>query len=196
MVFNPILDYYPTTYKGYLIRTDFRVGIDILRTLTNTDYTEEERSVICLNLLYGSGFPTDLNLAWEGLVWFLHCGDTKNINDSCETDTSDEVIDFDFDASRIYTAILRVFGVDLTTVKDLHFFKFMYMLSDLGKETSHSKVIEYRTTKTDGMKGKELFAIKKMQKLYQIPYKLDKDTIEGMQELGLDSVDLDMYLQG
>ena len=43
----------PTKYKGYLIDTDFRVGIKISLALDDWQLGDEERVLTALSLLYG-----------------------------------------------------------------------------------------------------------------------------------------------
>ena len=61
---NIILDRLPTEYKGYLIRTSFRIGIQISLCLQDEDYSEEERVLIALNLLYGNGRTKLVYFLW------------------------------------------------------------------------------------------------------------------------------------
>ena len=59
---NIILDGFPDEYEGYLIRTDFRVGMQISEALNDVDLAEPEKMMTALRLLYGNGIPPDLSL--------------------------------------------------------------------------------------------------------------------------------------
>ncbi len=81
-MYNMLLDRYPTEYRGYLLRTDYRIGIQITLVLEDLDLEDDERMLKALELLYGYGIPDDIMLAINGLKWFMSCGK------SCSGDSS------------------------------------------------------------------------------------------------------------
>lgn len=160
---------------------------------------------------------------WEGVLWFMAIGYNKCTNkveqtpenkDEDEDDTedylvdkdgkklifdkevpdNDSIIDFEFDASRIYTGFLRTYGIDLSETS-MHFFKFMYMLSDLDGDCSHSKVVDIRQTSLKDMDKKQRRAYIKLKKVYAIPVELDEESKAKLNEIGIDDDDLAMYMQ-
>ena len=42
-MFNMLLDRLPSSYKGYLIRTDYRIGIQISLALDDPDLSDNDR---------------------------------------------------------------------------------------------------------------------------------------------------------
>ena len=42
-MYNMLLDRYPTEYMGYLLRTDYRVGIQITLVLEDFELDDDER---------------------------------------------------------------------------------------------------------------------------------------------------------
>ena len=208
--FNPLLDSFPTTYEGYSIQTDFRVGILISMLFDNENVSEDEKKYGALLLLYGDNesIPTNIELAWNGVVWFMNLGFNKCINIDKTTNKNtntektqndifnlvndndlvdDKIFDFDFDSSRVYTGFLRTYGVDLS-VEKLHFFKFMFMLSDLENDTSYNKVIEIRQTSLSGKKGDELRKWNELKQKYNLPAnkaKSDKKEREFLKSIGM-----------
>lgn len=137
---NPILDGYPTEYAGYLIRTDFRIGIQICQCLADEDMSEYERVATALYLLFGNGVP-DQETAQAGLTWFINGG---CIPEEKSTDGED-FFDFDVDSGRIITGFKKNYNIDLER-ENLHWFKFLAMIGDLG-DCAFTNVIEYRTKK-------------------------------------------------
>ncbi len=155
---NFLLDPLPDEYEGYLIRTDFRIGIQMRLAFEDNDLTTEEKAMVAINLLFGNGAPEDIEKALNGVLWFLKAGDdreadgngdTRNSGDyEAQNDDGDDSggeqsnFSFDYDAMRIYTAFKRTYGVDLTTAR-LHWFEFVAMLQDLG-ECAFTSIVEIR----------------------------------------------------
>lgn len=132
----PVLDGYPEEYKGYLIRTDFRIGMQICMCLADEELEKEERIITALVLLYGHGLPP-IETAMEGMNWFLNGGKepVKRPGIASEQEVeekSEDYFDFAIDADRIMTAFLHRYDVDLVR-ENLHWFKFLAMLADVGQ---------------------------------------------------------------
>lgn len=138
-MYNAMLDRLPEDYNGWLIRTDYRIGVQIQLCISDPDLSDSEKTWTALSLLYGNGIP-DLQTALEGLSWFMSCGDAP----AREEDSSPAVYSFEQDAGRIVSAFRKVFGIDLSREK-LHWFEFVAMLGDLGG-TAFANVIDIRTT--------------------------------------------------
>ena len=147
-MYNIILDRLPTDYEGYLIRTSFRIGIQICLCLQDDDFDDNEKLGVALSLLYGNGMP-DLETAMEGLTWFMSCGMKQN--DS--TRNNKTLMYWDFDAPRIYSSFQSTYGIDLTK-EDMHWFKFIAMIGSLDKDSALSKAIEIRDYDMTDLKGK------------------------------------------
>lgn len=219
--FNPLLDSFPLEYKGVSMNTDFRVGILLSLLFNSGKVSDEDKKLQALSLLYGEDWHSSgvsVELLWEGLTWFMHVGynkctnnpsssqdgteqedplkdkDGNNLIFDTETKGSEEILDFEFDASRIYTAFLRTYGVDLTEV-NMHFFKFMFMLSDLESDCVHSKVVDIRQTNLKDMDKKQRAAYIKLKKIYAIPAEIDEEAKAKLAEIGLDASDLEQFMQ-
>ena len=220
MSFNPILDEFPLEYEGYLIRTDFRIGIQMILCLQDDELSLDDRKLSCLELLYGYGIPEDIELAWKGVIWFLNRGDTYDINnpdgskpvtDEDETDEDTNIddlsgkkeqekdagdfIDYNFDSTRLYTAFLRTYNIDITTVK-MHFFRFMYLMTDLDSNTLYSSVRNIRSKSTKGLKGKDLRTLKEQKRLFGIEVKIDDSAVKDLtSRTEFDAGDFEMFMQ-
>lgn len=139
MDFNVLKNGYPTDYNGYLIRTSFLNGLEIIDCLNDNEFTDAERQGQALNLLYGNGVPDDLEEALDGLSWFLNCG-VKIPNNP---ESSDPQYDFKVDGGRIATAFKRFYNIDIIK-EDMHWFDFCDKMSDFG-ECAFTNVIDIRT---------------------------------------------------
>lgn len=176
-MFNVILDRLPDNYKGYLIRTDFRIGMQIISCLKDEELTQEERYSISLNLLYGNSVPQDTKLAFKGLMWFLNLGEEDDEIIKSNSKQKD-IMDFEIDSSRIYSGFMSVLGIDLSKEK-MHWFKFRYLLLELIK-CHLSNVIEIRTQDTKDMSPKQKTELNRLKKLYSIN---KKEELERQKEI-------------
>lgn len=141
-MYNAMLDRLPEDYNGWLIRTDYRIGVQIQLCISDPDMTDVEKTWTALHLLYGKGMP-DLQTAMDGLYWFLSCGNPPGKGEE-ELDDESPLYSFEADAARIVSGFKKVFHIDISREK-LHWFDFISMLGDL-KDTAFTSVIDIRST--------------------------------------------------
>lgn len=158
-MYNALLDRLPEDYKGWLIRTDYRIGAQIQLCISDPELSESERTWTALSLLYGNGIPTDFQTALDGLSWFLSCGNPSPMS---EEDNEPPLYSFEQDAGRIASGFRKVFHIDITREK-LHWFEFVSMMGDL-KDTAFTSVIDIRSTdpsEVDKKRRSEFIRMKK-----------------------------------
>lgn len=81
------------------------------------------------------------------MFWFFTCGrekEKKKFPRKAAGINSNKPFDFKEDAELIYAGFIQQYGIDLQEI-DMHWWKFMILLENLGAETRLSKVMEYRT---------------------------------------------------
>ena len=188
-MYNMLTEKLPTKYKGYHINTDFRCGIKISLALDDWQLGDEERVLTALSLLYGEGIPDDMNIALDGLRWFLTCGkeadkasysdidDVDNAKESVNVKGDDISFDFEVDASNIYAAFLKNYNIDLTKT-DMHWFQFIALFSNL-KNTSLNDMMYYRTIDLSQYKGEQKAEMKALKERYKI-HKITKQQVENL----------------
>lgn len=160
-MFNILLDKYPTEYEGHPINGDFRVGLQIFEASNDDDLSDYEKLEVCASLLFKEA--VDAETAGEGIKWFLNgwC------HDKHKSSSSDNVMDFDVDQGRIYSAFLSQYRIDLNCT-DMHFWKFMYLLTNL-EECMFTRVIDIRSKKlTSKMSAEEREMYAEAKKTYRI----------------------------
>lgn len=150
-MYNILLDPLPTDYKGWLIRTDFRIGIQISLAMIDRDLSDSDKAAVAFNLLYGNGIP-DMETAAEGLRWFLRCGADERTD--LPNDNEPPSFFWDFDAGRIWSSFKASYDIDLHTA-NLHWFEFCNLMASVGKDTSLGKAMEVRNFSIKGIKGEE-----------------------------------------
>ena len=188
-MYNMLTEKLPTKYKGYHINTDFKCGIKISLALDDWQLGDEERVLTALSLLYGEGIPDDMNVALDGLRWFLTCGkeadkasysdidDVDNAKESVNVKGDDISFDFEADASNIYAAFLKNYNIDLTKT-DMHWFQFIALFSNL-KNTSLNDMMYYRTIDLSQYKGEQKAEMKALKERYKI-HKITKQQVENL----------------
>lgn len=178
-MYNALLDRLPEDYNGWLIRTDYRIGVQIQLCISDPELTDSEKTAVALGLLYGNGVP-DLQTAIEGLGWFMSCGAPEALADG---EDGPAVYSFEQDAARVVTAFRKVFGMDISRER-LHWFQFVSMLGDLSG-TAFTNVIDIRTTNASEVDKKhraEFVRMKKRFSLNQLYTEEEKAAINGFME--------------
>ena len=161
-MYNAMLDRLPEDYNGWLIRTDYRIGVQIQLCLSDPELSDSEKTGTALYLLYGNGMP-DLATALDGLSWFMSCGDPHPSNGE---ENEPPVYSFEQDAGRIVSAFRKVFGIDLSRER-LHWFEFIAMMGDLS-ETAFTSVINIRSTDTSDVDKKKRAEFARMKERFAL----------------------------
>lgn len=180
-MYNALLDRLPEDYKGWLIRTDYRIGVQIQLCLSDPELSEYEKTASALSLLYGKGVPDDLQTAIEGLTWFMSCGNPPA--EGQDSGNEPELYSFDYDAARLASGFRKIFGLDITRER-LHWFQFVPMLGELS-ETAFSNVIEIRQTPVSDIDRKKQAEFMRMKKRFALPSQYTQEeeaTIAGVLE--------------
>ena len=181
-MYNILLDRMPAEYDGYLIRTDYRIGIQIAEALEDEALQPYERLGIAFSLLYGEGQPP-ADTAYKGLAWFLSGGVESEGKADDAGNESDGIryFSFDHDASRLYSGFRRAYGVDLDR-ESMHWFRFLALLGDLGK-CAFTQVLEYRTADLSKMDKETRRAYIAMRRKFALPRPESQEAKEFMAKL-------------
>lgn len=170
MNYNIVLDRLPTEYKGYLIRSDFRIGIQISNCLSDVELDMSERITSALILLFGNGVPDDFGIAYAGLIWFLSCGKKDITAEDYESDSDDssepEVMSFEQDITMIYSAFRKCFNINLAR-EHMHWFEFNALLNDIS-DCAMTNVIDIRTMKLSDVDKKSRAKVLQLKAKYAI----------------------------
>ena len=177
-MFNILLDSLPTEWNGYEIDSDFQIGIMISQCMRDESLNKLEKICTAASLLFGENtenYPQSHEEISEALQWFLNGWNQDNVSTGKKSTGKKQEIesmDFDTDQWRIYAAFKEQYGIDLNTIKHLHFWMFMGLLTNL-EECTFTRVISIREKKIDSkmskeeksflQKAKELFKIRKTE---------------------------------
>ncbi len=170
----------------YEINSDFRISI-LFEILMQDEDVDDTTKVIQALELYFPEYPEgeNVNDVFNALLWFYRCGrstnkrkrpraETKNDGDTPEEqeDNSPQVraYSFDYDDEYIYAAFLQQYGINLTSVKYLHWWEFRAMFKGLDHNCEFAKIMGYRTAKiTKEMSNTEKAFLRKMKTVHALP---------------------------
>jgi hypothetical protein len=167
---NILVDALPTAVliggQSVPIRTDFRDCLRVILAFEDPDLTPTEQTLILLDNLY-SDEPPNLEQAVRQGVKFLNCGE---LSDDGDPVSEARVYGFAHDASLIFAAFQQTHGIDLQTVADLHWWKFVALFMDLGSDTAFCQLVGLRKRVQSGKATPdERKAARDMGDLFEVP---------------------------
>lgn len=156
------------------VNTSHRVGIHF-QEIVQRHISDSAKVVLALDAFYPT-IPTDYTAAIQQMLWFFRCGKPEH-------DLSTQrVYDFAHDYDTIYASFMQSYGVDLLdTATDLHWWRFMAMLSGLPDDSPFMKVVGYRQVKIPAKAPKEqreFYA--KMKRLHALPSEQSEMSIDDI----------------
>lgn len=170
--------------KEYPIQCDFRIGIK-LDGILRSELEDQEKIEQMLRLYYVGNIPADIPAAIDKIVWFYRCGELPDDTDDekkkrryIRRKAKDPACVLTQDAPYVYAAFMDQYGVDLTSVGFMHWWKFMALFESLGDGTKMSKIMYYRQASTAGMSKERRAFINEMKKLYRVKGSGKKMTLQ------------------
>lgn len=156
--------------KEYPIRWDFRVGILYELLMLDEEVKGAEKPLLALRLFYPE-IPPNWKKALEGIQWFYRLGEDEKISVRKEKRRKQErIYSFQEDAGCIFSAFLEQYGIDLTEVCQLHWWKFRALFRGLREDTAFCKITGYRAMEIPESMGKEQKEFyRRMKALYRLP---------------------------
>ena len=155
----------------YEIRTDFRAILDILVAFKDPNLEADERWMACFDILFpGPDTPGITDEAAEKAMWFINCGQEEENNDG---PSKPSVMDWEQDGHLIIPAVNKVAGVEVRSLKYLHWWTFMGYYMEIGEGTYQTII---------GIRQKQA-KHKKLEKWEQQFYKDNKNIIDLKEKL-------------
>lgn len=143
--------------QGNAILTSFRNMIRLESLMYDPDFSDIERSVYALRLLYGKRGSIGIDNPVGELLWFYHCGEPPEDSNGGGASSKPRLYDFEIDARYIYAGFRQAYGIDLSikTGLALHWWEFMDLFVSLPEDTAMWQRMHYRGVDTSQMEGKE-----------------------------------------
>ena len=156
--------------KEYAMNTDFRVGMRAESVLLDASRPEEFKVMELIRMYFPVVPPIEhMKEIVDKIVWFYTGSEKVKDRKRYENDGS-RSFSFDFDSELVFSAFYQQYGIDLSEIEYMHWWKFKAMFMSLSEETKLVKVIQYRATKITSKMPKETADFyRKMKKLYALP---------------------------
>ena len=149
--------------KAYSIYTDYRLWLRFMIDVS------EKTSGFDVSYLFKNEMPQRINIS--DLMVFAS---PKNELPRHIEHSDDILIDFRLDADLIYSAFMGQYGIDLIEVDNLHWHKFLALLSGITNGTKLADVMGYRSYN----KNRKGDPYEKMKKAW----KIEKNIVDDQEE--------------
>lgn len=158
----------------YEINSDFRASVLFEMMMFDKDVPDEIK-VWKMIELYFPELPEneDPIEILNAVGWFYRCGRAEKeahlSNNSEEGENDKPQYSFDYDDEYIYSAFRQQYGINLVTVKYLHWWEFRAMFKGLD-ECAFVRIMDWRSRKiTAEMTETEKRFIRRMQRVHALP---------------------------
>lgn len=135
--------------KVYPVRSDFRTGLRCMLALESEELTDTEKYIVVLQNLYAQ-VPPEIDMALRQALKFLNGG--KDTEPAAENPL--RLFSWERDSRYIYSAFKQTHGIDLASAV-LHWWVFLALFMDLGKDTTFCSLIGLRNRVWTGKATKE-----------------------------------------
>lgn len=165
----------------YPIRTDFRAILDILSYFADPDYENDEKWMICMDILFGDPqiipFPF-WEEAQKKIVSFIDMG----LEDDGRP--TPRAMDWEQDAPIIIPAVNRVMGSEVRSMKYLHWWTFLGAYMEIG-DSLFSSVLHIRAKRAAGQKleKEEQKFYRENKRLIDLKRRYSKEELEEQKRL-------------
>ena len=148
---NILIEQLPTSVEidghEYEINSDYRVCLNAIIAFEDNDLTATEKAIVMIETLYPVR-PDNLQEAFKQGMKFLNGGEEGGEADG------HRLYSFEKDSSLIFAAFQQTHSIDLSGV-DMHWWKFLSLFMDLGKDTTFSQLVGLRKRVKTGKATRE-----------------------------------------
>lgn len=129
------------------IRSDYRAALDICAALSDSEFTNNEKIMALLEILYGDCEAIEnIEEAVKKALWFISCGD-----DSTPQRKRPKLMDWQQDFAYIVAPVNRIAGCEIRSLPYLHWWTFISYYYEIG-ECTFSNIISIRNKRAKGKK--------------------------------------------
>ncbi|MDR1001866.1 MAG: bacteriophage Gp15 family protein [Oscillospiraceae bacterium] len=151
---KPLPDAVMVDGRGFPIYTDYRDWIEFHLAMQDTESGEMAKIIFALSM-FKEETPENIEAAIGGLIDFMLCGESRSGEESVSPGKRYYGYDFEADSKLIYAAFVQVYNIDLYDVSELHWWKFMALLSGMPDNTRIAQIMSIINQDTSEMQPKE-----------------------------------------
>lgn len=168
---------YPITNNG-----DYRLVLDVIAALTDTELPEHKRAGVALNLFYNFDLPDNIEAAYAEMTKFINAGEKEK-----NAPKKKPLMSWEHDFPVIVPAINKALGCEVRAVSYLHWWTFLSGYMEIGEGSVFSTIVNIRRKLRDSVKLEkhERAFLNANRDLVNIPVALtddDKDFLAGENE--------------
>jgi hypothetical protein len=131
------------------IRTDFRAILDILKCMSDTNYEDDEKWLICLMILYEDFDDIPKKSYKEACLKAREFIEMQELKETAKN--APVLMDWEQDANLIIPAVNRVIGHEIRLDSYMHWWTFLGAYMEIG-ECSFSHILSLRSKRAKGKK--------------------------------------------
>lgn len=201
ILINPFPETVSVDGVEYPVNSDFRTVLRCFEIQGKKEVLSPDELAKMLRMFYRSKQLTVTEKHINQMFWFFSCGrgkEKKRFPREIAGINNKQPFDFEEDAELIYAGFMQQYGIDLQEA-NMHWWKFMILLENLGAGTRLQKVMEYRTIDTGNkdLSKKERDFYKAMQRFYgldRIPEMSDR--AKQIEQALINGEDVSKLLEG
>lgn len=160
--------------KKYPINTDFRVWLRFSENWEGTG-TDAQKLVNTIKLCFDksacAGLPENVpEMIRELMIFYSGANSIQKEKKSVKSDSDIRIFSFSEDAEYIYASFFSQYHIDLTSLKYLHWHKFLALFRSLSGDCRFMKIISYRQidlSEIQDKKQREFY--RRMKEIYALP---------------------------
>lgn len=154
------------------IVTDFREYVRLMDMLKDDSLNSSEKRYFLEQ--YFLVPPDDFEKAMDSLTDFIvmktDCKSEYEVKDNEDAESKKELYSFEYDYPFIFSAFLSEYGINIRTIKYMHWWNFRLLFDGLSEKTEIKQRIMYRSIDLSTIKNKdERERIRKIQNAIQLP---------------------------
>lgn len=159
---NPLYEKFPNSVRigksEYRIVTDFREYIKLIELISDDDIDSSDKANLILQWFIDIP-KCEFKEYIEALSGFVIGAEGKMKDSDDEKPDyekkNNKVLSYSQDAPYIISGFLECYGIDLTSIKYMHWWKFRILLDGLNDECELKKRMNYRSIDAGSIKEKE-----------------------------------------
>lgn len=121
---------------------DFRMILDVISVINDSDLTDQEKAICALNIFYDFNIPKDTQKAIDEMMKFINCGAEDK-----KKDDKPPLMDWEKDFNLIIAPLNKALGYETRAKEYLHWWTFIAGYMEIDSECTFSTVVKIRRKK-------------------------------------------------